>query len=294
MFARSLIPALLLGAVTPALAYDGHAYAYGQRAPAPTGVVQVVNRSGTTVTVTVDGQAPRMLGPNQVASLSVLAGEVRVRATFRLFGQELPLETVRTYVTPGRTTSAMLVAPTTARVLVSNSSPVLASVRADGREVATLVPGQERLLTLPARATTIALYADGHLVRTQRLEMRPFDEPRLRVEMPTRGDLVVQNPLPIPIQLVCDRGLVRTLEPYGRTEYEISPSGPSTSPRSGSPARSSTTTSTAWTPGSRPPGAWIPRTTGWSSSTTTTGSRPGSTWMVGSPRRSRPRWTPGC
>lgn len=227
MTTRSIVPLLLLGFTTPALAHGGHeqASSHGHRAPAPTGVVQVVNRAGTVLTVTVDGQAPRTLAPNQTTNLTVLAGEVRVRASYRLFGQEIPLDTARTWVSAGRVATAAFTPATTARLLVSNPTPAYATVLADGREVGTLAPGQERLLVLPARATTVSLLADGHLVRTQRLELRPYDEPRLRVELPTRGDLVVQNPLPIPIQLVCDRGLVRTLEPYGRTEYEDLPVG---------------------------------------------------------------------
>lgn len=222
---RPLLPLLLLGLSAPAFAHDHRGYDQGRYASAPTGTVVVLNRAGTAVTVQVPGQAPRVLAPWETAAFRTVAGEATIRSSYWLFGQSIALDADRVYVAPGRSSTVVVEAATTARVLVANRTPVTAQVLLDGRELACLAPGQERVLTVPARPGTLSLLADGHLVRTARLEGRPYDEPRFTVEMPRVGDVVAYNPLPIPVQLVPDRGAPRTVEAYGRTVFDDVPVG---------------------------------------------------------------------
>jgi len=225
VYARSLLPLLFLGMATPTLALAGHDHRDARYYPAPTGTVVVLNQSGTAITVQLPNQSPRTLAAWETAAFRTPAGDTTVRSTYRLYGQAIALDSDRVYVVPGRSSTVVVEAARTARVLVTNRSPVTAQALLDGREIACLAPGEERLLSIPARQATLTLLVDGHVVRTARLEGRPYDEPRYTVDMPRVGDVMAHNPLPIPIQLVPARGAARTVEPYGRTVFEDVPIG---------------------------------------------------------------------
>lgn len=214
---RTLLAASpLLLAATPALARHG----------VPTGAVDVANQSGGTVTVALTGQAPLRLGPGQRATLYGPAGESTVRATYVQFGAERVLETERVWVSTRHRALVVLEPEDSARVLVTNATPRVGDVYVDGRRHSQLAPGQSRVLTVPVGFADVELRADGRVLDELALSARPFVEHRWVAELPPTGDLFVQNPLPIPVELVCDRGMVRTLPAYGTTVYEDLAPGP--------------------------------------------------------------------
>jgi hypothetical protein len=211
--------AALLGAA-PRDAWARHGYG------PPPGRIVVQNHSGGTVNVSLTGQAPRTLGPWQSADLYGAPGEAFLRATYVQFGAERLLQTERLYLSPGRTVGVNLGAETTARVLVTNLAPYPAQLSIDGRPGETFSPGEARVISTHTGRVDLAMLAQGRTFDRTTLDLRAFEEPRWAAQAPRIGDLVVENPLPIPVQLVCEKGLARTVAPYGRTTYVGVAAGP--------------------------------------------------------------------
>ena len=63
------------------------------------------------------------------------------------------------------------------------------------------------------------------VVAAATLDLRPFAEHTLTAEAPKTADLIVQNPFPMPIEVVCDRGIVRTIAPMSSITYAAIPTG---------------------------------------------------------------------
>lgn len=227
---RTARAALALALLLPgaALAGDPHSRAYpGYRDPTPAGALVVQNRAPVAITVRVADREVRTLGPYATEVFTVPAGEPRVRASFVQFGVERVLEDRRVYVPPHRSATVDIAPERTARILVSNVNPEPAELLVDGRYVQSLAPYQDEVIAVPAGDHELTLRAvdSGRVLGRTRMELRAMTEPRWRVEAPRYADVVVVNPLPIPIDLVCDRGLHRTLAPGARTVYEDVPFG---------------------------------------------------------------------
>lgn len=185
----------------------------------PPGRVLVLNQSGGAVTVTVAGRADRTLSPGQTGDLYSPAGEVYVRATYLQFGAERVLESSKVYVPPSGTATVVLEPEDTARMLVTNDSPFSTQLFVDGKPGAAFTPGESRVVSLRVGTRDLALMAGSRTLERTTRTLRAFEEPRWVVAPPRAGDLLVVNPLPIPIQLVCEKGLVRTVSAYGQTTY---------------------------------------------------------------------------
>lgn len=199
----------------------------GHRAP-PTGAVLVLNQSGTEVAVSLSGEPAKRLAPWASATFHAPAGDRILRATYRQFGLTRTLESDRLFVAPHGHTTVVLEPEDTARVLVTNTTYAAGELRVNGRTAATLQPGQSRVVSMPVGDAWLAFYDGGRLVDQAHLDVDAYAEPTWRVEPPPTGDLLVQNPLPIAVELVCARGLVRTVPAYGSTVYEDLPAGPFT------------------------------------------------------------------
>jgi hypothetical protein len=192
----------------------------------PPGRVFVFNQSGGTVTVAVSGQSGRTLAPWQTGELRARPGEVAVRATYQQFGAERTLQSDRVYVAPGRAVAVTLAPEDTARLLVTNQTRFEATLLVDGKPSgASFLPGEARVVATRLGAVDFAMTGGGRTLERARLTMRAFEEPRWVVDPPPTGDLLVLNPLPIPIQLVCDKGLVRTVAAHGQATYADLPPG---------------------------------------------------------------------
>lgn len=215
----------LAALAAPANAYDSLRAPPRPHAPALAGTLAVSNFAGGRVTLRVEGMAPRSLAPGETLTFGVGVGERQVVASYVQFGVEHILQTDRVVIGPGRSAYVALRAETTARVLVNNGFDESAELLLDGRSRGTLRPGETRILDTRTGTAQLALVTRGRTLAATRINLVAFAEPSWRPEAPPVGDLVVQNPLPIPVELVCDRGLVRTVAPYGRTVYEDVPVG---------------------------------------------------------------------
>lgn len=224
----SVLSLVALGTLTTlptADAYDSWPAQPGYHVPVHTGTLTVANNSGGRVNLQVDGQVSRSLAPWQTLSLPLPAGDNRLRVTYTQFGQERLLQSDRVFITPARTSYVTVRSETTARVMVKNGFNVPGYVSVNGKFAAALRPGESRVLSAPIGSATITLAANGATLASTRMTLAAFTEPSFVAEPPPVGDLMVHNPLPIPVELVCDRGMVRTLPAYGRTEYEDIPVG---------------------------------------------------------------------
>ncbi|MDP2312562.1 MAG: hypothetical protein Q8P41_06620 [Pseudomonadota bacterium] len=226
---KRMLPTLLatlvamFALVAPSAAYAGHRGqpSYGP----PPGRVLVTNQSGGTVNVALSGQQSRALSSWQTAELLAAPGDTTLRATYLQFGVVRTLQTARLVVNPGRTVGVTLSPEKTARVQVVNQSDRYAQLVVDGQLGAAFNPGEAKVVPMPAGRHDLALTADGRTLSRTRMDLRPFEEPRWLVDVPRAGTLVVTNPLPIAIELVCAKGLVRSVPAYGQTTYATLPLG---------------------------------------------------------------------
>lgn len=183
------------------------------------GSVYVTNQTVATLYVTVDGQAVPV-GAGRTQSFQTRAGDVAVRATYRQFGVERSLASRSVYVRPSRASAVVLTSPSTGYVKVENEADRSADLIVDGRVLTSFAPYQTRLIAMPVGCHDLAMVAGSWTIDRQRLEVGAFGEPTFEAQMPHFNDLVVMNPLPIPIQLVTDRGMVRTVEARSQTVYD--------------------------------------------------------------------------
>lgn len=212
----------LFALVTPGEAFARHGEA---RNGPPPGRITVVNQSGGDLTLTIGYAPPRSVRAWDTVTFTVGAGETTVRASYMQFGADRMLSNERVYVTPSRTSTVTIAPERTARLLVTNDAPYEAELLVDGRSRGRFSAGESRLVTLGVGRAELAMVGGGRTLDRTTLDLVAFAERSWRAEAPRTGDLVVVNPLPIPIQLVCAKGLVRDVAPYGQAVYRDLPAG---------------------------------------------------------------------
>jgi hypothetical protein len=182
-------------------------------------MLSVINQAGGMVTVTINGRSTFSLMDDGQVQLTVPAGKASVKATYKQFGRDYVLESSYTQVYPGTLQQVLLEPETTARVAVSNKMTVSGQLIAEGRVLADLEPGETEIIEYHPGKVSMLLRSSTAVLGQATLDLKPFVDSRWTVEPPPVGDLLVINPLPIPIEVVCDRGMVRTIPAYGRTLY---------------------------------------------------------------------------
>lgn len=213
----ALTALLLLALASPAFA--------GHGGPPP-GQLLVVNESGGTVEVALDGRTFETLRPGGQLSVPVAPGATSVSATYRQFGATRLLETETAVIKPNRTAVVVLDPEDDAFVLVRNATRYDADLIVDGRYAAHLGAGTTQVVEVDVGSGRFELVArSGRSLGTTRMVARPFTDHRWTVELPTVADVTVTNPLPIPIELTTSRGQVRSVPAYGRTVYDDVPLG---------------------------------------------------------------------
>ncbi|MSQ02356.1 MAG: hypothetical protein EXR71_10785 [Myxococcales bacterium] len=190
------LAALALATIsTPAEARSRHSRS-GDR-----GIVEVQNRAGVTLTVSVEGGGTQTLSPGEIERFSAPEGRVDVRASYGMYGTSFSLFAKEVRVYDHRVTRVDATAPRSAKVRLVNDSGVDAEFFADGREIAELNNGTSRIVNLPVGAVELTAYARGQRLEAESVFLRPFDETVLVAEAPRFGDLVVDNPLPITVEV---------------------------------------------------------------------------------------------
>lgn len=206
-----------------ALSSSGAAEA-GTYYPPAYGTVYVTNQTPAPLLVTVDGRA-LSVAPGRSVPFQAREGEVAVRATYRQFGIDRGLPVREVYVRSSRAASVVLTPPGTGYVKVQNQADRAADLLVDGRVYTSLQPYQSRIVPLAVGCHDLAMVAGSWTIDRERIEVAAFAEPMFIAEMPRVNDLVVYNPLPIPLQMVTDRGQSRLVDALGQTVFHDVPIG---------------------------------------------------------------------
>lgn len=199
------VPALLVSLSLAVLSTPADAHSRRSYTP-PVGYVSVDNHAGVPVTVTVEGSGARVVGAWETVRFATHEGEISVVATYSQYGNTYSLTSREVRVHGRRTTALTIGAPESGKVKVVNDTGVAASVFVGGRSYASLSPGASRILTVPLGKAELTMFANGVLVESACVEVRPFSEKTLVAEAPAFADLVVSNPLPFAVDVMVDHG----------------------------------------------------------------------------------------
>ncbi len=181
----------------------------------------VHNNSGTTLTLFIDHLPAFTTAPNERLVLALSPGDHLIRAGYDQFGSKQVYFAERLTVVPGRAATTIVPAETTARIAIQNPEKTGATLLVDGVSAGRLEAGATRIQSLPVGPHAMALVFDDGRQDHETLSLQPYIEQSwIANPPPPTGTLVVQNPLPIPIELVCSRGGIRTVPAYGSTRYE--------------------------------------------------------------------------
>jgi hypothetical protein len=182
--------------------------------PPPDGRVLVTNQSGGDVDVNIDGRPSVRLPAWQSVTLWAPAGTDTLRATYSQLGAARTLEVDRVYADPRRTAYVVLQPETRTRVLVTNATHDVADLLVNGQPSGRMSPGATTIIGVPVGRSTLSLAVAGGIVTTTTLDARAFLDNRWTAIDP-RVDLVLTNPLPIPVEVTCG-SQVHALQPRGR------------------------------------------------------------------------------
>ena len=109
---------------------------------------------------------------------------------------------------------------TDARVRVVNVGTVDAELVIDGESKGTLRAHGSRELVVDLGAVYMELRVDGRRVDAETGVVRAYASQSFELEPVLTGSMLVRNPLPIAVELVCARGKVRRLQPGQSTTYD--------------------------------------------------------------------------
>lgn len=182
---------------------------------AGSGRISVSNDRGETILVQVDRHDQGQVAARSRTVLSVHPG--RHEVVLRSRSGQVLLRTVED-VRPGGSSSVRLAA-IEAPLRVLNPLDRTVRVMVDGEPRATLLPYASRSLTLELGRHSLALVLDGRSIVSEGVAVTTDRQQTWAPRPAMIGDLVVNNPLPIPVTLTCSRGLSRTLPAHGTTTY---------------------------------------------------------------------------
>ncbi|RME28893.1 MAG: hypothetical protein D6798_01350 [Deltaproteobacteria bacterium] len=179
----------------------------------------VINDAGGPVQLHLDGRSVGSLAPGEARQLRATVGSHRVEATYVQLGVERTLQAVSMRLVRGEHRQVRLLPPRDSLVAVRNPLDRPAELWVDGRFRAALAPFQRQLVAVELGPARLELVIDGRVVDRDQRQVRAFAGVSWSPEPALVGDLVVVNPLPIPVTLTCSRGMVRTLPAHGRTTW---------------------------------------------------------------------------
>lgn len=203
------------------LLYAGTAFAWQ---PA-TGRVVVQNNAGVDVWVKLPDRSAQLLPVGRRLVADVAAGDAVVKASYMAFNTRILLERDRLNVAPGGVYTVVLRPEDEARVLVTNATPIEADLMIGANVMAHLLPGAQTIIATRPGLTSMSLVANGRALASTRMDLRPYTEPVWTVNRPATAQLVVTNPLPMPIRVAADGRGSRVVDAFQRTVFDDLPIG---------------------------------------------------------------------
>jgi len=197
-----------------------HRYDARVEVPEAEGRLRLRNESGTTLRITVDGGSTLQLADGDSRTMTVDEGRHAIRATYTQLGDTRTLVKKRVRIDEGERETLTLRPATDARVRVTNTGTVDAELVIDGVSKGNLRALSSRELVVDVGAVHMELRIDGRRVDTETGTVRAYASQSFELEPVVTGALVVRNPLPIAVELMCSRGTVRRLQPGQTTTYD--------------------------------------------------------------------------
>lgn len=194
-------------------------------ASGPTGRIVVINDSGAPMNVMLAGRESRTVADHERVMLIAPIGDQALRATYSQLGRMRTLDAEMVSVQPYETTVVTLHPDRNSRVRVTNDTSTAATVFADGRLVASLEPGGSQVVRVRVGAVAFEMTSEsGRTLEERDMFVAPYAENAWIVSRPTTADLVVSNPLQIPVT-VDGAGGSRQIPAFGRVVFDDVPIG---------------------------------------------------------------------
>ncbi len=182
------------------------------------GHVRVENRSGADLRLLIDGESRGSLLIGRSKELELRTGRHEIVATYRQHGAERTLQTSTMVLQRGELDSIVLRPADTTRVRIENETGRRAAVRIDGEARGTLEDGKSRLFEVTPGPHRLALMVGERELDGTTLDARRYADNAFIAEV-RLGELVVVNPLPIPVEVTVNGGRERRVAAMGRASF---------------------------------------------------------------------------
>ncbi len=199
-------------------------FAAQTRAVQPSGgELTLRNRSGTQLTIEVDGQVVATLSPGESAPAPLAAGQHTVEALYWQHGRDRKLSEQTVALRPGAHEVVQFSPADHALVRIDNALGKTARVAINGQDMGSVAAGKSRVVSAPVGIATIVLRIGGRVAMSTRLDIDRYADNTVRAAART-GSLALSNPLPIAVRLVSG-GQEQILQPGQRLTLRALPEG---------------------------------------------------------------------
>lgn len=179
--------------------------------PPSKAALEVRNGAGTTVRVSVNGSSSLELASGEARVLSLRPGQHAVSVTYRQLGRDRVLLTQQVALRGGDHQLIRLAPVDEGLVRVDNRTGRDATLVVDGRSMMRVPSGASVEAPTMLGRVSLSLVDNGRALASTSLAVGPYQDIIWRAEAPKTGDLLVQNPLPMPVLVQDSRGRVTTV-----------------------------------------------------------------------------------
>ena len=185
----------------------------------PKGTIEIDNRSGDALKLSLDGASLGTLSSSDYRSVTVEAGRHTLVASYHQLGRDRVLTELRVDVGPSERASLLLRPIESGLVRVDNRTGLDATLRVDGVSQGTLADGASREVKTALGRVSFELVSSGRVLASTVTTVSPYADEAWRAEAPRTGDLSVANPLPVPVLVSVSGVATRTIDPYERATF---------------------------------------------------------------------------
>lgn len=183
------------------------------------GHLRLSSEVAVPLTISLDRQVLR-LAPGQSLDRELEPGTYALRATYEQYGKSRTLLSRTVHIGPRDHERITLRTPDFALLKVENRGNGDGVLYVDGRQEVSIPAGASREVRVSPGYVRLDLRVAGHIVDQTGLRISPLQERTFAADYALTGELLVRNPLPVPVTLTCARGLERTVPAHGSTRYD--------------------------------------------------------------------------